>query len=972
MSSYKDHLQFLTRKFKEKSDIDARKGSMVMDLAVRPTAIISKDTSDEIDDINRINNIDNYNSMTEEEFDLLMGKFFEDRVVGKKNYGVTTIYFPQAKSFFVGKESAIFSSINGIEFSPRQDYTVSAALLASQKTSDGQYYWWDIEIESKTIGTELEVGVGEITALTGIEFEFAYVSNRAPISIGSEGETNAEYYTRAQKAINDRSYYSRRSITARLKTNFPFVKNSIVIGPGNPRMSRDLVQAIAASEPKRSAGFFGKYPAGEFIPHKATYTTFPLEADNLNNLDIPLAAQTEEPIPVSILPREVDSPDAAMRGVDIESEFTHEMYKGIYRMDTRAFTRIETLPIYSALDAVIFGPYKPDDTWKIGQNGGIEGNYGTFDKSKLDYFEAAADRSMIFKAANLSTGLTIQKNINKRIGIMLTGSFTIPGTIEDDANNPLMFFLIGGVNDIQGGNEYLNLFSGYGFAIRKAFDSSPEYNNVYLVNNNKNSSLDFYASASDVGDEIGWALESGRTLLASGTEDVTVQFELVIHDDLTMTLVLWNDDGDESFSVKTTKLLAVEQDIMNQASANYGSDFKISMDYLPLALDEENPEQWIISDLLITDITRRKPIALFQFDVTEFANNLDVELNLRAYSIDKNDLITRGFNVYIWNTEHQVVDDPDPRINGIWDLVSELSVKDVASEEMQYVRTTLFNIGKYLFITDLSKLMYILVVPTGRSRAITRYSSGSEPQISQSYIEMDFIRLFDETFGMYHAKNKADLYVTTVRNNDNTNFTTETHTVDDQGIIDLSNSKLPILEITEVKIPDSSFILNPGDYTIVYEDQKLKYSAKEVIKIIAEDYAGQDLAVSYVYFTNVKEIQDFYDSESNQGTVGDVLVRHRTPFFLDFTINYSGAIEPIDLQIAINDWFDDNVDTEFEVFDLLSFINGLGVVDVQLPLTFNYERTMPDGKVITGSFTDRFTIDIFEFYRLRNVIYNRG
>lgn len=977
----KDYTSFIQRKFAEKSDVDVRDGSMVMDLAIKPVGIFSKDTSDELERLRFTNNLANYANMTKDELDSFAAKFFAYRSIGGRVYGTATIYFTTPKNFTILSNSAIFTGADGQQFKPVRNLTVTSQAISTQRNDNGLYYW-DVNIVSINNINSAEIPTGSISSLSGVSFVFASVRNNAPMSASSKDETNEEFFTRLQQVINDRSFYSRRSIYGRLSENFPFIRSAEIVGAGDSRMERDLVQAIDPNEPQRNATYFGKYPAAEFIPHIAYWNTFPLEATDGSATMGWLSPVTKLSIPSSILPREaVGDPlaDPAQKGFFRTKEFTHEMYKGLYRRETRAFTRIETTILYSVLTAPSFGGDQPDASWEVGIDGVAPGNYGTSSKNKKDYFEASANRSFIFRSAGLASGFTVQKDVGKRVGVLATGSFTLPGKAITTEANPLMFFLLAGA-DING---EIASFSGIGFAVRKGFPEGGNpsgYKNVFIVNNNKDSSLDFYQSGSDLSDEMGWALESTEWpgLFDAGDEsNLVCNFEIAILDDLTISLNLWKDDltqTNSSLYMKSTKLLAIKDAIItSESSGMYSQNFKMTMEFLPdNPVGEETPLEWRVSDLQIADISNKKPMALFQIDVSSFGNIADIELSARASSVDDRQKTVRGFDVYLWDVEANESENSDPRISGGWQKITNLSLSDTSSDEFNNLKVTIQDLDRFIYKTDIQKIVYLLVAPSGKSFVFSKYATNNPTQITQAQIDIDFIRMFDQSYGMYHAKNKSDVYVTTIRNNDSNIVLTELFETDSLGIISLRNAKKPIMSIDSVATEDGTIVLGADEYTVVVENNAYRHSAKESISIVAPNYIGQILQVTYTYYSNVSVVQDFFDSEDNQGNVGDILMKHRSPFFLDFTINYTGDVDTNTLKILANDWFDDNVKYDFEVYDLISFLKTVGVSDIRLPLTISYETDDPNGRKDIGTFQNRISIDSLKFFRLRNTVYNRG
>ena len=90
-----DFYSFIRKKWSEYSRASGRKGTVLDDLAVKPSGLLMSDFYNSLVDQRRINNIAEYLSMTDDELDFFGNKFFNPRVEGLTASTYVRVYFDE-------------------------------------------------------------------------------------------------------------------------------------------------------------------------------------------------------------------------------------------------------------------------------------------------------------------------------------------------------------------------------------------------------------------------------------------------------------------------------------------------------------------------------------------------------------------------------------------------------------------------------------------------------------------------------------------------------------------------------------------------------------------------------------------------------------------------------------------------------------------------------------------------------------
>lgn len=124
-----------------------------------------------------------------------------------------------------------------LNFFNSSDFTLSASQMALQ--SDGSLYFADIPIQAELAGDGYDVDAGAITAFLN-DSDAVRVTNLAKLSGGLSAETNTQLLKRTSNSIGVRDLETVKGINAILKELFPFLREIVSVGMGDPEMQRDI------------------------------------------------------------------------------------------------------------------------------------------------------------------------------------------------------------------------------------------------------------------------------------------------------------------------------------------------------------------------------------------------------------------------------------------------------------------------------------------------------------------------------------------------------------------------------------------------------------------------------------------------------------------------------------------------------------------------------------------------------------
>ena len=980
-----DFMNFMRRKWAEYSAATGQKGTTIDDLAVKPTALVMSDFYNSLVKERRINNVLQWQSMTEDELDAFGNKFFIPRMRGDVAFSYVRVWVDNKQDVNINDSFRAIAG-NGKQYRASAPMMISRNMFRNSRDSYALYYV-DIPIVAVSAGNDYNIDAGQITSITGTPLVYKYVTNPEAIRTGTKTETNEEYFWRLQYAINDRSMMSKRSMYAVLGAMFPSIRGMYIAGAGDRYMQRDLVSAIDISEVTQKVDFLGKIASDTMVKHRAFYGFFPPDANSQQAAFWgPFSIPSAYDIPISIEPLDDVNADPAYHGFPLDQELSSDQYRGMYFNDYRNSMVVKTEDLFNIADEDVgFTPVlTPNQDWVYGAHGYSNGDVGPLADEVRSLDVLSFSNNTITVAGGATNSISTGKAIGKRIGVKVTGTLAWPSVSESASGslNSNIQVVVGGVE-----GDYVEGYTGVGFGVRvkKAytpFDPGNIENNaiMFFSHSEKYGSGQVFAHDSDTHINFG-AINSIAETACRIEPTAEYEFEFVIYDDLRLSLLLRKVSGEMPedpeaqttekemrFSIPSNVLSVFASELKNRGSSHYGTVLKVTLD--TKSTDKE--DKWTIEDLRAFDVAGHRAMSLMLMDVAGL--EAPISISCRAHgSSAVNGVQSDGHQVYIWDNEQQ----SQGSTAGGWSLLDDISSANGSKSNISgLLKQDINGIERYIYTSRFGDSIALLFVSTGVSMAQIRYSNQTLDDI-QASVEVDYIKIEGKNISSYHANNKADVYVTTVKNSEA--LVTDSVTVskaDDDSFFVLNEStgfKLPIAEIVSVVEAGNidAGVLPPEQYNVLPESEVLVSSARESWRLYLSQSDLNSVTVTYRSYPDVSALQDYYDT--NHGKIfGNILVKHRYPCDLSFTMYYTGDTTQADMLDIIKRYFDDNQDGTFSIQNMVDYLyKNNYATNVQSPITVSYSKLNDEGETEIGTFTDRLTIRDIDYFRLKDISANK-
>lgn len=991
--------QFLRQKWAESSASSGQKGTVIDELAVKPTGLVLSDFYNSLVNERAANDITNWQSMTEQQLDFFGNKFFMKRNYGSYASGVVRIWFDQRVTIEI-PTSTIFTSTAGTQFAPVQPGFINKDTLLRSTTRFALYYI-DIPVVAVNMGSNGNINAGDITQINGVKFTYKMVTNPDPFVGGAQFENNQQYYTRLLYSINDRSMMTKKSLCAKLPEFFPIIKSVYVAGAGNGYMTRDLVEAISASEVIKRADYLGKISGNNMVKSTGFYQIFPNEAGNANNsLWGPLSIPTLYNYPLSIEPSDLTSTEPALHGYALNQECTNDMYQGMYFDDFKTNMQIATQDLFNINnEGLTYQPVLvPSSDWVYGAHGYANGTLGPLANGVADIDVLNFSNNNISISGGALNSVSVGKDINKRAGLKLSGTFTWPASAHDDPaslalNSNLQVMVAGtpfGVYDTR-----IDGYTGVGFGIRVTSpyptwnplkDVTAQANNasIYFAHCARYMSANvFFSSADETQYSIGQvqSLQETRWRIEPGAE---YEFEFIFDDTFNLTLYLnkvipntndtsanQNVENHLYFKLTNSTLNVFGNELSKPDSTVYGTTMKVTLD----TTSQLPTDTWIVKNLRAFDMASHRATAMFALNVADLESPLTLSARATATSA-VNNLSSSGYLAYIWDTEAQSIATGTSELTaGAWSELADLSNSDGSKDVLSNLLTTqINNANRYVIQNRFGNNIFLMFATTGTTLGNSRYAGRAADDV-QSVLNVDYVKAESGLTTAYHANNKADIYLTTLSNNENLSSTTITltkNTTDSYFEMSAATGcNMPVADILSVGIGQTinqNQVLSQTDYSVVGAGTNVDLSANEVLKIYLLTTDSDTITVEYTTYPAIQAVQSFFDGPDYGKVYGDILIRHKYPAELSFVVYFSGNASSSQLITAIKTYFDEQVTDIFVIKDMITYLyNNNYANNILEPITVSYSQYNDQGQIVRGTFTDFLKIRDVDYFRLVSV-----
>jgi len=992
---------FLRKKWSEYSDVRGQKGTLIDDLAIKPTGLVMSDFYNLLVNQRNVNDVTKLGARPDDDIDFFGGKFFIPRILGGYAFGIVRIWF-NSKIDILLTEAARFISTNGLQFVVAQPGRISKNSF-QVSTDRVALFYVDVPVIAAAKGTGYNIVAGDISQLINVDFEYHSTTNQKDFLNGSKYETNEEYLDRLKYSVNDRSMTNQKSLSVNLPALFPIIKAMYIAGAGDRYMTRDLIAGFDSSEQFNRVDFLGKSTGDNIVKHVGFYGLFPPNVGSVYHDRFwgPHSAVSAYDNPLTIdqavtgfNPEEDDEfkSDPAFLGFPLNQEFTDSMYRGIYFNDFKRFFENSTDDLFN-FDKENIGSDKvlPDNTWIWGACGRNSGNVGPLEDGlgAIDVINMSSGTIRLCGGALES--LSVSKDINKRTGVKLTGSFTIPDASESGVVDSNLQIMVGGVNE----PSLVDGYTGIGFGVRLTDD----YNNVepnqanaviYFAHSEKYGTAQVYATDEDFNDhisvsDIGALAEKGFRI-QSGAE---YTFEFIIYDDLRLTLLIKKnpptiadmEELENTFRFELPKkVLGIFSDSSNGGilaidSTRYGTMMKVTLDTTALLPTIE----WAVTGLKAFDMNPERAMALLSIDVTNIESPITIYARAYGNSAVGNSQ-SDGYRALIWDKEEP------PKVPGSSELTQGGWVEADGISDPGNVKKTLTgllahhinNIDRYVVNSRYGRSIFILFTTSGTSKPAVQYNGDLRDDI-KALLRVDYIKVESDSVSMYHANNKADIYLATLSNAEEYRSTITTLRKNPgDTYFEMSLDKdcaMPVFEIVAITTGESLDLNNAlaeSEYTITDTDLDMVGSSFEAKRISLNESNVDTITIEYKSYPTIKTIQDYFDDMLYKKLYGNVLVKHKYPCELDISLFYTGISTEDNIINAIKEYVDSNIDSVFVTKNLVSYLYNEGLVNnVKEPVTILYTKYDDELSIKSGSFTNQLSIRPIDFFRIVNITVQR-
>lgn len=989
-----DFVAYVRKKWSELSGNPAYPGTAIDELSIKPTAFVMGDFHNSLVEIRRTNDITKWETMSSDELDRFGGKFFIDRIKGATASTVVRIRL-NSKVDMNMHSGVTASSTSSITFRPATPGIISKNAI---RKSDDVYsaFYVDVPFIATSAGSTYNIAANSINKLNGVDFEYVSVYNPMPVVNGSKEETNEEYYNRLRYAINDRSMSTSRGVYAMLRSEFPNVSSIYISKAGDGYMMRDLADAVDASYTKQHLSFLGKTASSSTVRHNAYFEIFPPSPTTSMGFTNwgPHSAKSNSNYPMTIATAVKETPgavnsnmskfnDPAFFGYDVNNEFSSDMYSGLYFNDYNTVANVSTSDLLNIKFEGVSSSSKVQISslldWVYGASGMPIGDFGSVkDTANVDGVAYFSSNSICISGL-ANDPISVGKDISKRTGVKITGEITIPNVKETEA-----YVIVGGKD-----NTKVSAFSGIGFGIRLTGDylgtddtSSESYNaRLFISNTAYDTNMYFVDSEFTDGDYS--STTSGLNSIAE--RGITIEpgkpysFEFIINDDASITLMIRKmattsySEVEFKMDIANNSILANEYDkdgFTSISSKKYGTMLKFTVDASRSTATAT--DLWVVKNLKAFDTNKARATALLTFDVTGVDKSVDI--SLRAFGSGAiGDGVGQGYQAFIWSKDMRTPT-PYATYDGGWVELSGITNPDGSKNAMTgLLKHTINNVGKYSVSNNYGDNIYLMLVASGSSRASIEFNEDSVGDLASS-LTVDYVSVDSINSTRYHTRNKADVYVTTVRCSDIDSTLNSEAVPTRDGYYELSSRsgfKMPIRGIKSVIInrgTSSETYLTGSDYSLYQSDSNTAGSVNEVQKLVLyTSYTPNRVYVEYSVYPDIDSIQTSLSSGSNEQVYGDVLVRHKNAANVDISVKFSGKYDSKTVVSKIREYIDDNNSGSLSSSELVTYLYKNEIVNsIFGDVSMAYDRVV-DGNVVSGTTTSTITIDPIEFFFGRNI-----
>lgn len=932
--AFLDFQSFIRQTLSRFSPSDARKGTAVDELSVKPVAALLMDVNDQMSAVVQLQDIGQSDAWSDSQV-AAYGRFYKTPwVTGKKASGFVRVFVDQPANIMVRTDAVTAFSRQGYTYTPAFDINISSLEFALDKIRG--LYWVDIPMVSSSTGSNYNIVSGSISRVDGLGVAYKSVTNPEDFVDGSAGESRDEYLDRLSYALSDKAVLGYHSIKSSLKQLFPVVKSVYIAGADDPYMTRDILPIPGSSSQKTS--YLGKTPGVMTVPHTAYKDVFPPEPDSATLLTYgPAQPVSEYAIPTAVVSVDYLNADPAQRGFRLSRELDSDGYSGIYFDDGLTGIDASTSNTLDFANIDSFNSSFPNQAWVIGDNGKTVYDFETHTAS-----DVAIDRSeyvvmsggeLSLKTGESSVYTYASYDVYRNGGISVSGQITVSDSVGSEH-----MVLAAAPNNA-------NALTGLGFGLSKIMSGEDEKWVFYITQNGSGSSGQIFMRPDDLisGYSLGGISTLAEHVLAGDAiaSDMDLWFNMTIGSDYNVTVSLV--DNASGISIDT---ITIGGPIAKQVENTIASTPGAFGTRLKFVANAKSPDAVIFKNVICRDTNPRRPTALFLVDVTGFTAPMVLTLKARG-SGAVNGVSSYGYTVYSWDNEAPTA---TGNLAGAWQEVSGLADSGEAQSGFYSGKTwEITNIDRWRCNQLSPNLIALVVTPTAASFTATQYGQ----QDIDATVGIDYLKIESESNISAKLGNCVDVYVNTYNNSENRSFTSITAQAI-SGLISLLPAQ-PIMKVISV-------VGAAGDIT---SDVKIIYDTDSyAVKIYLPSQDSSTYSITYAPYYAVDAIQKFFDSKTYGAVVGGIKVKHKYPVDIDMTWSYSGSGDLISVDSAIRAYADSRPD---EVFDMQLCFQSLSAAGLCSSLGVESKLSYIDPESGEHVESQRAVIRPIDFFRISSI-----
>lgn len=247
----------LTQEF---PDLASSDGDAVSDLLTKPALLLWDPIIREIQRVKNMISFRDPATLTLDEAEALGANLFSDRDRGNFARGVTRLYYGQPQNSSITQANFV-TSRSGLHYFP--DGTQSIRLEEMLLNTEGELYYFDINVVAEKAGDEYNIGPNEIVTIANVPAAIRVV-NKNRFRFGLPEEDSVAFASRIQNDLSERSLVTLRGINAKLDKAFPEVTRLAVVGFNDPEMQRDVLSGGGLGPILAAGTDASTLPDGEF------------------------------------------------------------------------------------------------------------------------------------------------------------------------------------------------------------------------------------------------------------------------------------------------------------------------------------------------------------------------------------------------------------------------------------------------------------------------------------------------------------------------------------------------------------------------------------------------------------------------------------------------------------------------------------------------------------------------------------